>query len=158
MCTHLEMILNVRRDKRLAPTSRCQFPSCQVVLRRNAEGVRDAIKESKQGRDIYGFGNLSFFPSCGAQLLHIVRGGSVSGLRNQFHIVQQDALRRRKARFVKLAFDDCFYALIGCSLDPQEVGMAVESIRTPVQIGNVARDHLFLTARKMPFREMDRVS
>ena len=95
MCTHVEMILNVRRDKRLAPTSRCQFPGCQVVLRRHAEGVCDAIKESKQGRDIYGFGNLSFFPSCGAQLLHIVRGGSVSGLRNQFHIVQQDVLRRR---------------------------------------------------------------
>ena len=154
----MELILNVRRRKRVVPTSRCQFPNCEVVLRSNAEGVCDAIEESKQTRDIYGFGNLFFFPSCGAQLLHILRGGSVSGPCNQFHIDQQDMLRRRKARFVKLAFDDCFYTLIGCSLDPQEVGMAVQSIRTPVQIRNVAGDHLFLAARKMPFREMDRVS
>jgi hypothetical protein len=79
-------------------------------------------------------------------------------VRNQFHIFQQDALGCRKARFVKLAFDDCFYRLIGCSLNPQEVGMAVQSIRTPVQIRDVASDHLFVTARKMPFGEMDGVS
>jgi len=64
----------------------------------------------------------------------------------QFHIVQQGALRSRKARFVKLAFDDCFYTLIGCSLDPQEVGMAVQSIRTPVQIRDVAGNHFFMAA------------
>ena len=79
-------------------------------------------------------------------------------MRNQFHIFQQDALGCRKARFVKLAFDDCFYRLIGCSLNPQEVGMAVQSIRTPVQIRDVASDHLFVAARKMPFGEMDGVS
>jgi hypothetical protein len=65
-------------------------------------------------------------------------GGSVGGVGYQFHIVQQSTFRRGKARFVRLAFDDCFYALLGCSLDPQEVGMAVQSIRTPVQIRNVA--------------------
>jgi len=36
--------------------------------------------------------------------------------------------------------------------------MAVQSIRTPVQIRDVAGDHLFVAARKMSFREMDRVS
>jgi len=36
--------------------------------------------------------------------------------------------------------------------------MAVQSIRTPVQIRDVAGDHLFVAARKMPGREMDRVS
>jgi hypothetical protein len=79
-------------------------------------------------------------------------------VRNQFHIFQQGALGCRKARFVKLAFDDCFYRLIGCSLNPQEVGMAVQSTRTPVQIRDVASDHLFVAARKMPFGEMDGVS
>jgi hypothetical protein len=41
---------------------------------------------------------------------------------------------------VKLAFDDGLYALIGCSLDTQEVGVAVESIWTAIQIGDIARD------------------
>ena len=36
--------------------------------------------------------------------------------------------------------------------------MAVQSIRTPVQIRDVASDHLFVAARKMPFGEMDGVS
>jgi hypothetical protein len=79
-------------------------------------------------------------------------------VRNQFHIFEQRALGGRKARLVKLAFDDCFYTLIGCSLNPQEVGVAVQSIRAPVQIRDIAGDHLFVAARKMPFREMDRVS
>ena len=80
MGTHMELILNVCRDKRVARTSRSQFPSGEVVLRRHAEGICDAIEESKQGCDIYRFGNLSFFPSCGAQLFHIVGSGSVSGV------------------------------------------------------------------------------
>jgi hypothetical protein len=76
----------------------------------------------------------------------------------QLHIVQQGALRWRKARFVKLAFDDCSYTLIGCSLDPQEVSVAVQSIWTPVQIGDITGDHLFVAAGKISFGEMDRVS
>ncbi len=79
-------------------------------------------------------------------------------MSNQFYIFQQSALRRRKARFVKLAFDDCFYTLIGCSLDPQEVGMAVQSIRTPVQIRDVTGDHLFVSTGKVPLRKVNRVS
>jgi hypothetical protein len=62
--------------------SRCQFSRCEVVLRRNAECVCDAIEESEQGCDVYSFGNLSFFPSCKAQLLNIVGGGSVSSPGN----------------------------------------------------------------------------
>jgi hypothetical protein len=50
---------------------------------------------------------------------------------NQCHIFQQRTLRGREARLVKLAFDDCLYTLIGCSLNPQEVGVAIQSIRTP---------------------------
>jgi len=36
--------------------------------------------------------------------------------------------------------------------------MAVQSIRAAVQIRDVAGDHLFVAARKVSFREMDRVS
>jgi hypothetical protein len=36
--------------------------------------------------------------------------------------------------------------------------MAVQSIRAPVQIRDVAGDHLFVSAGKMPFGEMDGVS
>jgi hypothetical protein len=133
-------------DGQYLRNSRCQFSRCEVVLRRNAERVCDTIEESEQGCDVYSFGNLYFFPSCNTQLLNIVRGGSVSGVGYQFHIVQQGTLSWREARLVKFAFDDCFYTLIGCSLNPQEVGMAVQSIRTPVQIGDVAGDHLFLAA------------
>ena len=79
-------------------------------------------------------------------------------MSNEFHIFQQSALRRRESRFVKLAFDDCFYTLIGCSLNPQEVGVAVQSIRAPVQIRNVAGNHLFMSTGKMPLRKVDRVS
>jgi hypothetical protein len=117
---------------------------------KNTECVCNAIEESEQRCDVYSFGNLSFFPSCKAQLLNIFGGGSVSSLGDQFRIVQQGALGWRKAGFVKLAFDDCCYTLIGCSLDPQEVGMAVHSIRTPVQIRDVAGDHLFVAAQKIP--------
>jgi len=36
--------------------------------------------------------------------------------------------------------------------------VAIQSIRTPVQKRDVAGDHLFVAARKMPFGEMDGVS
>ena len=137
--------------------SRCQFSGCEVVLRRNTEGVCDTIEEREQGGDVYRFGNLAFLPPCNAQFLDILLGRSVSSIRDQLHIFQQSTLRQRQAGLVKLAFYDCFYTLIGRSLNPQEVGVAVQSIRTPVQIGDVAGNHLFVTARKMPFREMDGV-
>ena len=35
--------------------------------------------------------------------------------------------------------------------------MAVQSIWTPVQVRDVAGDHLFMASREMAFREMDRV-
>jgi hypothetical protein len=138
--------------------SKCQFPGREVVLRRNAECIGDAVEESEQGCNIDRLGNLSFFPPCQPQLLDIFRSRPVGSVGNEFHVVEEGTLRWRKARFVKLAFNDCFYTLIGCSLNPQEVGMAVQSIRTAVQKRNVAGDHLFVATRKMTFREMNRVS
>ena len=82
----------------------------------------------------------------------------VSGVSNQLHIRQQGAFGDRKAGFVQLTFDNCLYTGIGCSLNPQEVGMAVQSIRTPVQERDVAGNHLFVPAGKIPLGKMDRVS
>ena len=146
------------RQENYCRSSRSQFPRYEIVLRRNAERVRDAIEESEQGCDVDGLGYLAFLPSCKAQLLDILGSGSVSSLSDQFHVSQQRALRRRKVCLVKLAFDDCLHTLIGCSLNTQEVGMAVQSIRAPVQIRDVAGDHFFVSTRKMSLREMDRVS
>jgi hypothetical protein len=60
-------------------------------------------------------------------------------------------LCRRKARFVQLALKDCPYTLIGGSLNPQEVSMAVQSIWAPVQIRHVAGDHFLVAPREVPF-------
>ena len=64
----------------------------------------------------------------------------MGSVRDQLDVIQQRALPRSKARFVKFAFDDGSYTLIRRSLDTQEVGMAVESIGTTIQIGDIARD------------------
>jgi hypothetical protein len=139
-------------------TLKGQFPGSEIILRRNAECISDAIEEREQGCNVYRFGDLFFLPASYSQFVNILGRRPVSSVCNQFHICQQRSLRGRQARLINLAFDDCFYTLIGCSLNPQEVGMAVQSIRTPVQIRDIAGDHLFVTAGKMPFREMDRVS
>ena len=81
----------------------------------------------------------------------------VRGSRNQFRIIKQRALGRSQAGFIEVALKYGFDTLIGCSLNTQEVGMAVQSIRAPVQIGDVAGDHLLVPAREMAFGEMNRV-
>jgi hypothetical protein len=47
--------------------------------------------------------------------------------------------------------------LIVGSLNTQEVGVAVQSIRTPVQVGDVAGDHFLEAAREMAFGEVNRI-
>ena len=141
----------VGRGKRC---SRCQFPGREIVLRNHPEGIRDAVEESEQSGNIHRLGDLLFLPTGIAKFLHVRRGGTGSDLGNQLNIFEQRTLRRRKASFIELAFDDCLYALIGGSLNPQEVSMAVQSIRAPVQIGNVTGDHFLVPPRKVSFGEM----
>jgi hypothetical protein len=66
-------------------------------------------------------------------------------------------LRLGQARLIQLALENCRCALIGCSLNPQEVGVAVQSIWAPVQVRDVARDHFFVPSREMSFRKMNSV-
>src|SRR5438270_462734 len=79
------------------------------------------------------------------------------GASNQFHIFHQCTLGRSQAGFIELALKDCLYALIGRSLNTQEVGMAVQSIWAPIQVRNVAGDHLLMTSGEMAFGEVDRI-
>jgi hypothetical protein len=78
-------------------------------------------------------------------------------LRDQFHIIEQRAFRWSQARVVELALENGIYALIGGSLNTQEVGVAVQSIWAPVQVRNVAGDHLLVAAREVTFGEMNRI-
>jgi hypothetical protein len=57
----------------------------------------------------------------------------------------------------ELAFNNCRDALIIGSLSTQEVSMAVQSIRTPVQVRHIAGNQFFMTPSEVAFREMDGV-
>jgi hypothetical protein len=101
-------------------------------LRRDTECISNPIEKGKHGGDINRLGNLVFFPSRIAQPLHVLRSSFVGGLGNQFYIFQEDTFTRSEAGFVELAFSNRLYASIGGSLNTQEVGMAVQSIRAAV--------------------------
>jgi len=142
---------------RLGFDLRRQFPRRQIVLRGNSKCVRDAIEKREHRSDIDGFRNLIFQPACITEFLHIFRSRAIRGLRDQFHVVEQDALRRRQARFVELAFENRCNTFIRSSLNTQEVSVTVQSIRTPVQVGNMAGNHFLGTTRKMAFGKMNGV-
>jgi hypothetical protein len=94
-------------------------------------------------------------PARRAQFLDILGSGPRSSSGDQFHVLHQGALRSREARRFQLAFENCRYALIGRSLNPQEVSVAVQSIGAPVQIRHITRDHFFVASREMSLRKMD---
>jgi hypothetical protein len=56
-----------------------------------------------------------------------------------------------------LPFKNCRDALIIGSLNTQEVSMAVQSIRTPVQVRHVTGNQFFVTSSEVALRKMDRV-
>ena len=123
------------------------FVRAQIILRRNSESVCDAIKKCEHRSDVNRFGDLILAPPGIAQFLNVGVRGAGSALRHFLNIVQQHALRRRKPGLVELAFQNRRNALIGGSLNTQEVGMGIQSIRAPIQKGDVARDHLLVAAR-----------
>lgn len=63
----------------------------------------------------------------------------------------------RESGLVELAFKNSGNALFRCSLDPQEVTVTVQSIRTAIQVGDIAGDHLLMAAGEMPFRKMNAI-
>ena len=127
----------------------------QIILRGHAEGICNPIEEGEHRDDVHRFRDLIFTPSRVAQLLHILGRGAVRLLRNQRCVVQQSALGGRKPCAVKIPLLNRFYCLITGSLNPQEVGMAVQSIRASVQIRHVARDHFLMSSREVTLGKMD---
>ena len=126
-------------------------------MRRNTESIGDTVKESKHGRDVHRLGNLFFLPAYIAELLRVLGRGLVSSFRDQLYIFQKCALTRTETGLVKIALEDCFYALISGSLNTQEVSMTVQSIRATIQVRDVAGNHFFMAPRQMPFRKMNGV-
>jgi hypothetical protein len=53
---------------------------------------------------------------------------------DEFCILQQSAFRVRELGFIKFAFGNRRDRLVRSSLDTQEVSVAVQSIRTAVQV------------------------
>jgi hypothetical protein len=142
---------NEKRGTRLGR----DFAGGEVIHGGDAEGVGYSIEEGEHGGDVDGFGDLIFGPAGVAQLLDVGSGGAGGGLGDQFHVVEQDALGERQAGFVELAFENRGNALIGGSLDTQEVGVAVESIGAAIEVGDVAGDHLLVAAGEVAFGEMN---
>jgi hypothetical protein len=123
---------------------RRHFSELEIVLRRHAKSVGDAIEEGKYGDNVDRLGDLVFTPAVVAQALHIFGSRAICRLRNDLGVFHQGALPRSQAGLVELAFQNCRNRLIIGSLNPQEVSVAVQSIRTSVQVGNVAGDHLLV--------------
>ena len=71
-------------------------------------------------------------PALVAKSLNIVGSGAVRRLGDEPGVVQQRTLSRSQAGFVELARENRGYTLVIGSLNPQEVCVAVESIRTSV--------------------------
>jgi hypothetical protein len=126
-------------------------------LGRDSKSICDTVKESEHCGDIHRLGNLFFLPARVAELLHVLRSCLVRSSSNQLDVLEKCPLTCGEAGFVNFALDDCLYALICGSLNPQEVSVAVQSIRTTIQVRDVAGNHFFMTPRKMSLRKMNRV-
>jgi hypothetical protein len=100
-------------------------PHLKIILRWNAESVCDPIEKCEHRSDVNRLGDLVFFPAEISKLLNIISSGAISGIGDDLDVIQQSALRRVEAGFVQLAFENCGYALIGGSLDTQEVSVTV---------------------------------
>jgi hypothetical protein len=103
-------------------------------LRRHSKSVGYPIEKCEEGNDVNRFRNLIFCPACSAKVLDIFGSRSISGLGDQLCIAKKCAFRIRELRFIQLALRKCADCLVGSSLDPQEVCVAVNSIRAVIEI------------------------
>jgi hypothetical protein len=92
-------------------------------LRRNAEGICNAIEEGKHCGDINSFSNLRFGPTVIPQFLHIFAGRAVRRLSDLGDVIKQCTFRRAQSRFLKIAICDGLYGFVFGSLNTQEVCM-----------------------------------
>jgi hypothetical protein len=130
----------------------------QIALRGNAEGVCHAVKEGEHRRDVHSLGNLGLSPTVLAQDLHIFRGRAIRRLGHLGDIFEQRTVRVVELRLLKVARNQCLDRFLFCSLNPQEVSMRIQSIRTAIQPGDPAGNRFFCPAREVPFRKVDRIA
>jgi hypothetical protein len=130
----------------------------EIALRRNTEGIRHAIEKGKQCGDVYRFGNLGLAPTVLAQDLHVFRGGTIRSLGHLGDIFKQRAVRVVERRLFEVARRERLDCLLFCSLNPQEVSMRIQSIRTAIEPGDPAGDGFLGPAREMPFRKVDGIA
>jgi len=93
-----------------------------------------------------------------AQDLHIFRGSTIRRLGHLGDIFEQRAMCIIEPRPLEVARDQRLNRFLFRSLNPQEVSMRIQSIRTAIQPGNPARDRFFRLARQVPFRKVDRIA
>jgi hypothetical protein len=130
----------------------------KITLRRDAEGVCYAVEEGEHRRDVYRLGNLGLTPTVLAQRLYVFRGRAIRRLGHLGDIFEQRTVRVVERRVLEVARNQRLDCFLFCSLNPQEVSMRIQSIRTAIQPGDPAGNRFFCPAREVPFRKMDRIA
>jgi hypothetical protein len=130
----------------------------EIPLRRNTEGVRHPVKEGEHGCDINRLGDLRIRPTVLAQDLHLFRGRAIGCLGHSGDIFKQRPVCGVEARVLKIALNQRLDCLFFCSLNPQEVRVRIQSIRTSIQKGDPACDRFFRPARKMSLGKVDPIA
>ena len=146
--------------KNLSPT-RCLLGRrihFKIALGSYPECIRNPVKEREHRRDVYRLGNLRFRPPMVAKLLHIFGSGAVGRLGHLGHILKQRTIGRTEPCFVQFTVGKRLYCSFFGSLNTQEVGMRVQSIRTAVEPRYPTRDGLLGLAGQVSFGEMDGIA
>ena len=130
----------------------------EIALRRNSKGIRHAIEKGKHRDDVYRFGDLGLSPAMMAQDLNVFRRGAIRRLGHLSHVFQQRTMRVVERRLFEVARSQRLDCLLFCSLNPQEVCMRIQSIRTAVEPGDPAGDRFLGPARQVPFRKVDGIA
>ena len=130
----------------------------KIALRRNAERVSHAVEEGEHCRDIHRLGNLGLTPSVVAQDLYVFRRCAVRRLGHFGDVFEECPVCVVQSGLFEVARSQCLDRLFFCSLNPQEVSMRIQSIRTAIEPGDPACDRFLCPAREVPFRKVDGIT
>ena len=134
-----------------------QLARDEVVLGRRAKRICYPVEEGEHCDYVNSLRNLILVPARPAEFLHVFMRRPAGRLSNQFCIFEQRLLSNRKVCLIELTLGDGFDRFIGCSLNPQEVGVTIDSIWTTVQRGNISGKHLLVTPREVALGEVDSI-
>jgi len=105
----------------------------QVVLRGHSKSIGNAVEEGEYCDYVNRFRDLLFPPASLPELLNVIMRRAAGGLGDQLGIVKQSALGRGELSALEPTFGKRTNRLISSSLNPQEVGVTIDSIRTAVE-------------------------